>query len=134
LVQAKARDRLYVTAMSKREPNLPAWQWSLYPEGHADRRNLMVHALTMPLFAGGLVLALATPWLGAAALAGLVLPPLAMALQGSGHRKESVAPQPFSGPADVAGRILVEQLWTFPRYVVSGGFARAWRNGGRHPL
>ena len=29
-------------------------------------------------------------------------------------------------PGDVAARLFVEQWVTFPRYLVTGGFARAW--------
>jgi hypothetical protein len=53
--------------------------------------------------------------------------PLAMALQGRGHRRESTPPAPFSGLPDVIFRIFAEQLITFPRFVLSGEFARAWR-------
>jgi hypothetical protein len=109
--------------------NLLAWQWKIYPGTHRDRRNLLVHAGTMPLFAAGLLLALATPWLGPLALAGLALLPLAMVAQGRGHRLESAPPAPFTGPSDVISRIFVEQLITFPRFVLSGQFARAWREG-----
>ena len=110
--------------------NLLAWQWDLYAEGHRDRRNLLIHAATVPLFDAGTLLALASPWLGPSALAGLLLLPLAMALQGRGHRGERVGPVPFAGPVDVASRIFAEQLITFPRFVLSGRFARAWRESG----
>jgi len=108
-------------------PNLLAWQWQLYTDGHRDRRNLLVHAATVPLFEAGTLLALASPWLGAPALGGLLLLPLAMALQGRGHRAEAVAPVPFAGPGDVLSRIFAEQLFTFPRFVLSGAIFRAWR-------
>ncbi len=111
-------------------PDLLTWQWQLYADGHRDRRNLLIHAATVPLFDAGTLLALASPWLGPLALAGLALLPLAMALQGRGHRDESVSPVPFAGPADVLTRIFAEQLITFPRFVLGGGFARAWRESG----
>jgi len=50
-----------------------------------------------------------------------------MAAQGRGHKLETTAPSPFLGPADVLKRFFAEQWITFPRYVLSGGFARAWR-------
>ena len=53
--------------------------------------------------------------------------PFAVAMQGRTHGKEEVAPVPFAGPLDVVGRVLVEQLFTWPRYVLSGNFGRAWR-------
>ncbi|HUB08796.1 MAG TPA: terminase [Myxococcales bacterium] len=106
---------------------LLAWQWSLYPSAHADRRNLLIHALTVPFFLAGTLGVLSawrSPWLalgGVAAMAG------AMALQGRGHAREGVAPVPFAGPADALTRIFAEQWITFPRFVLGGGFARAWR-------
>ena len=109
--------------------NLLGWQWAQYPNAHRDRGNLVIHAATMPLFAAGVLLAAATPWLGPLALAGVALLPLAMALQGRGHRRESVPPAPFEGGLDVVLRIFGEQLITFPRFVLSGEFARAWRRG-----
>ena len=58
------------------------------------------------------------------ALAGVVV---AVAAQGRGHKIEARPPAPFRSPLDVVARLLVEQLITFPRFVLSGGFARAWR-------
>jgi len=54
---------------------------------------------------------------------------LAMALQGRGHRRESEPPAPFEGWLDAILRIFAEQLITFPRFVLSGEFARSWRRG-----
>jgi len=110
-------------------PNLLAWQWELYPSGHRDRLNLLIHAATMPLFGAGVLLVAASPWLGPLALAGMALLPLAMAMQGRGHRRERVPPAPFAGVPDVILRIFAEQLITFPRFVLTGEFARAWRRG-----
>ncbi|WP_257456928.1 terminase [Archangium lipolyticum] len=114
--------------MNDRTDGLLSWQWRLYPDNHCDRRNLLVHALTVPLFQSGTVL-LATspftsPWM---VLPGALAVVSALALQGRGHRLESEAPVPFRGPFDVVARLFVEQWVTFPRFVLSGGFARAWR-------
>jgi hypothetical protein len=114
-----------------REPNLLAWQWSLYSKNHRHRTNLLIHIATVPLFMAGVAAVILAPitgvwWLllaGPAVMAGV------MALQGRGHRLETVAPVPFEGPADIVARILLEQLVTFPRYVLSGAFAAAWRSG-----
>ena len=109
-------------------PHLLTWQWSLYPDGHRNRRNLLLHITTVPVFLAGTLLVLAAPlvslWtapLGLVAMAG------AMGAQGRGHRREETPPVPFAGPADVLARIFLEQWVTFPRFVLSGGFARAWR-------
>src|SRR5215472_15629049 len=80
--QAKA----YAASFRAMRANLLAWQWEQYPNGHRDRLNLLIHAATMPLFGAGVLLALAAPWLGPMALAGVTLLPLAMAMQGRGHR------------------------------------------------
>jgi 2-hydroxy-palmitic acid dioxygenase Mpo1-like protein len=110
---------------------LLAWQWSLYPDGHRDRRNLAIHVATQPLFVAGVAALLAAApvgvlWLLGAGPAAMVL---AMALQGRGHKLEQAPPVPFRGPLDVLARIFAEQLITWPRFVLSGGLARAWRGG-----
>ena len=99
-----------------------------YPPRHTTRRNLVIHALTNPLFLWGNVTLVASPftawWL---APVGMVAMVVAMALQGRGHTIEPTPPEAFGGPLDVARRIFAEQWITFPRYVFNGGFARAWK-------
>ncbi|HZX43050.1 MAG TPA: terminase [Myxococcaceae bacterium] len=118
----------------QRGGSLLEWQWSLYPAGHRDRRNLLVHALTVPVFQVGTVSLVTAPfvsgWLAAVGLGAMVG---AMAMQGRSHRLEHTPPVPFRGPGDVVARILAEQWMTFPRYVASGEFARAWRAGAAAP-
>jgi uncharacterized membrane protein YGL010W len=113
---------------TQRTEGLLQWQWSLYPDNHRTRRNLLIHALSNPLFLSGnilLVLSVVTRWTNA--LAGLAAMIVAMMLQGRGHRLETVAPQPFLGPMDVIARILLEQWVTFPRFALSGKWLAAWR-------
>ncbi|XXF79975.1 terminase [Myxococcaceae bacterium GXIMD 01537] len=114
--------------MNDRSEGLLAWQWHHYPGNHRDRKNLLLHGLTVPLFQLGTVLlataAFTFAWL---ALPGVVAAVGAVALQGKGHRRERVAPIPFQGPLDGVARLFVEQWVTFPRFVLSGAFARAWR-------
>lgn len=110
-------------------PSLIARQWDDYPRVHFDRRNLLLHAVSNPLFlAGGLAL-VASPLVGGLLLAigGALAMPLAMLVQGIGHKLEREPPAPFAGPHEVVLRIFAEQWITFPRFVLSGGFARAWR-------
>jgi hypothetical protein len=110
-------------------PNLVSWQWTNYASAHHDRRNLLLHALSSPLFVVGLisiVVGIATASLTRAALGG-ALAALALAAQGRGHRLESTPPLPFRSPLDAVARLVVEQLITFPRFVLSGRFARSWR-------
>jgi hypothetical protein len=110
--------------------SLLAWQWSRYPAGHRDRRNLMVHALTVPLFQVGTIAVVMAPFVsGWLALLGLAAMGGVMVLQGRTHRLERNAPVPFRGPGDVLARIFAEQWITFPRYVATGEFGEAWRAG-----
>jgi hypothetical protein len=108
---------------------LLAAQRAAYTESHHNRRNLALHILTVPLFIGGSVAVVAAPfvswWL---LLAGFVAMLAALAAQGKGHSLEANRPVPFRGPLDAALRIFAEQWITFPRFVFSGGFARAWRD------
>ena len=50
----------------------------------------------------------------------------AVVAQSIGHKREAVPPLPFRGPSDALVRILAEQVVTFPRFVTTGGFDRAW--------
>ncbi len=116
---------------ASRQGGLLAWQLRNYPNGHRHRRNLAIHAATAPLFVAGTCATVAapftTPWLFAFALPALVLP---LAMQMRGHGLEVNRPSPFLGPGDFAARLFVEQWVTFPRYVLGGGFAHAWREAG----
>lgn len=116
-------------------PNVVSWQWRVYPSAHRDRRNLIIHAATVPLFAIGLILTAA----GLARIAplstvfGVALVLGAIVAQGRGHRLEREAPQPFRSAVDALVRLVVEQFVTFPRFVLRGGFAHAWA-GGHEPV
>lgn len=114
-----------------RQGSLLTWQFGGYPRNHTARATLAVHLATVPLFHAGLWLVVASPWIGWGwALGGVALLVVPVAAQGAMHRREPVAPEPFTGPADVVARLVAEQLVTFPRFVLTGGFARAWRGQG----
>ena len=105
------------------------WQWDGYPRVHRSRTNLLIHIVVVPLFVlgnVGLVVALlSTSWpLGAVSLAVMLV---SVALQGRGHRREQLPPEPFTGPANALSRIFLEQWVTFPRFVLSGRWIRALR-------
>jgi hypothetical protein len=112
------------------------WQWEGYPRYHRSRANLLLHIVVVPLFtlanAVAIVALVERAWLMAviaiAAMAGSV------ALQGRGHRKEAVPPEPFTGPLNAISRIFLEQWVTFPRFVLSGGWSHAVRTAARTPL
>lgn len=137
LIQAVRPRPGHIVSMTRREPTLLEWQWRGYPEFHADRRNLLVHVLTQPIFVAAMCLALSAPFhasiiaIVGSAMAGVLAMIVVVAVQGRGHAREHNLPIPFAGPLDVIGRIFAEQLITFPRFVLSGGFARAWRAAGR---
>jgi hypothetical protein len=107
--------------------HLLSWQWSLYPDNHKDRGNLAIHLLTAPLVPLGTLVLLSAPWIGWAALSGPVAMLIAVVAQGRGHKREKVPPVPFNGPLDSVSRLLAEQWITLPRYLLSGGWGRAWR-------
>ncbi|ABE46650.1 hypothetical protein [Polaromonas sp. JS666] len=107
------------------------WQWSGYSRYHRSRANLLLHIAVVPLFLAGnagLVASLAErSWFwGLTSLAAMVV---SVALQGRGHRQEENPPEPFTSAANAVCRIFLEQWITFPRFVVSGGWLRAWRQG-----
>jgi hypothetical protein len=112
----------------ERAGGLVNWQWSLYPLAHRSRKNLLVHAITNPLFLSGTWIVLTSPLVGwRATVTGALMLVIALAVQGWGHKQEAEPPIAFRGPADVVQRFFVEQWINFPRFVFSGGFARAWR-------
>jgi hypothetical protein len=111
-----------------RLPSLAAWQWRLYPDNHCTRNNLILHILTVPMFQLGTLTVLSAPWTGLwSAMVGLGSMAVAVIAQGKGHAQEAVKPVPFAGPFDAPRRIFLEQWFTFPRFVLSGGFSAAWR-------
>ncbi|MBA1202013.1 DUF962 domain-containing protein [Pseudomonas capeferrum] len=120
--------------MSKRHPNLPAWQWRGYPDNHRHPANLVLHLIAVPLFILGSLLVLS-------GLFGLDLSQIAvgvialiagLGLQRHGHRLEAEQPEAFANRQDAIKRLLTEQFITFPRFVLSGAWWRAWRQRHKH--
>ena len=107
-------------------PRLLQWQYADYHAKHRHKINLWLHIVSTPLAWAGTVAAFAVPfgasawWLLAFATGWLA----ALAIQGYGHRLEQEAPEPFLGSADFFTRFTAEQLITFPRFVLSGGWRR----------
>ena len=104
-----------------------------YASVHAHRGNLLLHLFAVPLFVGGVIVALAWALQGRFYTAALcfLAPAGAMGLQALGHSWEARQPEPFRNPIHMAARIFREQFWVFPRFVLSGGWLAAWR--GVHP-
>lgn len=107
------------------------WQWDGYPRYHTSRANLLLHIVAVPIFyigtlsllVGILKFSAALAVVGAAGMLG------SMIAQGRGHRWEAVPPEPFSGPGNFIGRLLLEQWINFPRFVLSGKWWRNYRGG-----
>ncbi len=104
---------------------MPA-DWNDYEQVHADRGNLCIHLLAVPLFAVAFPAALI--WLARAefipAIVSLLVAIAGMVSQGVGHAKESIEPIPFKGPLDFLRRWFSEQYFKFPIFVLTG---RWWR-------
>lgn len=116
--------------MGKRQPNLFTWQWQGYANYHRNGTNLALHLVAIPLFiVAALVLldGLLSLSLGSILL-GVIGMVASLAIQGRGHKLEEQAPEPFIDRQDAIGRLLAEQFITFPRFVLSGAWWRAWRS------
>jgi len=109
------------------------WQYAGYAKFHQSRANLLLHIVVVPLFILGSVVLIVSlmklTWLPA--LIAIALMVASMALQGRGHGREQLPPEPFTGAANVISRIILEQWVTFPRFVISGGWLRALRLSDR---
>ncbi len=105
------------------------WQWEGYTRYHRSRFNLLLHIVVVPVFlAGNVALIVAfvqRSWL--VGIVAVVATSFSVALQGRGHRREPVPPEPFTSPVNAVSRIFLEQWVTFPRFVLSGGWSRALR-------
>ncbi|MCY1426620.1 hypothetical protein D9M71_424430 [compost metagenome] len=94
----------------------------------------MLHLIAVPLFILGVLLVLSGLFaldLGQLAV-GIIALIAGLGLQRQGHRLEAEQPEPFANRKDAIGRLLVEQFVTFPRFVLSGAWWRAWRDRHRH--
>ncbi len=110
--------------------HLLQWQWELYPDAHKRRLTLVIHLLTAPLFISGSLMLGATPLFGwHFAVTGVLFMVATVMMQGWAHKQEDARPVPFLGPIDFVSRFFAEQFVTFPRFVLSGELARAWRKG-----
>lgn len=106
--------------------------WSDYEQVHADRRNLRIHLLAVPLFdlafPATLILFALSEFVPA--IGSLLIVIGSMASQGIGHSKESNEPNPFNGPLDFLKRWFSEQYFKFPVFVLSGRWWRQYRAAG----
>ena len=96
--------------------------WTSYQRVHSDRRNLLIHAVAVPLFVGSIVSLIFYIIRGAyaPAIIAFVLAFIAMVLQGRGHALEVHAPVPLSGASNFLKRWFTEQFLIFPLFFLSG--------------
>lgn len=103
--------------------------WSDYERVHANRRNLRIHLLAVPLFdisfAAALIFLASANFL--AAIISFLAAFVSMILQGIGHSKEAIEPRPFEGPLDFLQRWFAEQYFTFPMFVLAGRWLRQYK-------
>jgi len=114
---------------------LVQWQWDGYVNYHLSRVNLLIHIIAVPLFILGAVsslLALVNFNFGILIIS-ILLMAVSIGVQGFGHAKEKLPAVPFSGPLNTLTRIFLEQLFTFPKFVISGRWYVALRNDSQHP-
>lgn len=102
------------------------WQWEGYAGYHRSRTNLLLHICVVPLFWVGTVLLvmglLRLAWVELVAGAACIL--ASVVVQGRGHKLEPTPPAPFTSSWNFIGRLCFEQWITFPRFLLSGGWAR----------
>jgi len=98
------------------------WQWQGYTKYHKSKMNLWLHVIFVPVFVFGfLLLVIGLINLNVLnVIISILLMVLSIGVQGLGHSKESIPAEPFTGPKNAITRILLEQLYTFPKFVLSG--------------
>ncbi|CZF78423.1 hypothetical protein GCE9029_00827 [Grimontia celer] len=104
------------------------WQWKGYSRFHQSKKNLLIHIIFVPCFLLGFasfVFSLLSLDL-IAVLMSVLLMAVSFGLQGLGHSKEANPAEPFTSFKNAMSRILLEQLYTFPKFVVTGNWYRAF--------
>ncbi len=97
-------------------------QWDGYADRHRDRVNLILHIIAVPLFWFGTFDAVISLLFDGLfdAFCGLLLIALSMFLQGVGHDREAIPPEPWAGTWTFIQRVVAEQFINFPRFVIGG--------------
>jgi len=100
-----------------------------YATTHRHPTNLLLHLIAVPLFIVASLLLLGG-LLGASLLPvvlGLIGLVAALALQRHGHKREE---QRAAADQECLQELLLEQFVTFPRFIFSGAWWRAWKRRG----
>ena len=121
-------------ARSRQLVSLLKWQWDGYARYYCSRTNLLGHIVLVPMFLAGNVVLVSALLHGSIFVgsAGAAITVVSVALQGLGHRKEPVSPEPFTSKGNALARVFLEQWVTFPRFVMSGRWWRALMTAGKH--
>jgi hypothetical protein len=100
-----------------------------YGRFHRNPTNLVIHIVAVPIFAACMLAAIGSLVMGHFLLGMLLFlgVGLSLALQGYGHKLETIPPESFDGPGNFMRRILAEQFFGFWVFLFSGGWARAFR-------
>ena len=109
-------------------PNLVQWQRDVYPEVHSMRSTLLVHVLTVPIFVAAtveLLISIVTLQ-PISALLSLGTMVAAFGVEGFMHKREPKS-YAIDGPVDLLTRVFLEHFVTFWRFVLDGGWAKAYR-------
>lgn len=103
--------------------------WPEYLRVHANRSNLLIHLVAVPLFVIAAVALVAALLAGnrISAIVAVVSAVFAMFLQGRGHRLEEQSPRPFTGPGNFLRRWFTEQFVIFPAFMLSGRWRDQYR-------
>jgi hypothetical protein len=106
--------------------------WSQYEQVHADRRNLSIHLLAVPLFMIAFPVTVIFLFMAdfAPAIASLLVAIGSMVCQGIGHATETIPAKPFKGLFDFLRRWFTEQYFTFPKFVLTGRWWRQYQAAG----
>jgi len=106
------------------------WQWSGYSKYHKSRMNLWIHIFAVPVFIFGTISLLYSiiDFNVFLLFYSLIIMIASIGIQGLGHNKEELPAEPFTGAKNAFIRIFLEQLYTFPKFVISGKWYLALRN------
>ncbi|WP_045859105.1 hypothetical protein [Teredinibacter purpureus] len=106
------------------------WQWNGYSKYHNSHINLWVHIFTVPVFIlGTFTLLISVFNFNVFSLFfSVIIMTTSIGIQGFGHSKEKLPAESFTGAKDALIRIFLEQLYTFPKFVISGKWYLALRN------
>ena len=106
------------------------WQWDGYTKYHQSPTNLWIHIILVPVFILGVVsfIAALINLNISEAVISVLLMITSIGVQGVGHNKEETPAEPFTSPRNAMIRIFLEQLYTFPKFVLSGKWYEVLRS------